>query len=144
MLNNYMVRIQKTGQFGSVCIGNPLDFWKWALKSKFSRNSNSKVGKFKCHPNGSQLGKIFSEGEFLFIFTCAFWFSGNISKKHSLVTVICPSALLTWLLTRGRLLTFSYFEVRKSRHSPLIWNSSRLSTREKIVTSPLGVKNEAE
>ena len=104
--HNYMARIQKTGQFGSICIGNPLDFWKWALKSKFSRNSNSKVGKFKCHPNSSQLGKIFSEGKFLFSYSLVrFNFQKTFWETLSCDSYL-PMCFFTWLQTQGRLLTF--------------------------------------
>ena len=44
------------------------------------------------------------------------------------VNSICPSAELTWVPTWGWSSTFSYFEVRNSRRSTLILNSSQLST----------------
>ena len=43
------------------------------------------------------------------------------------VTVICPSAELTWAPTPGWWLIISYSEVRKSQQSPSSWNSSQFN-----------------
>ena len=65
----------------------------------------------------------------------------NISIRFS-VTVICPSAELTWSPTRGWMATFLCSEVRKSQNTPLSWNSSQFNYwADKYYSHRLDFKN---